>query len=195
VLQGLLLVLAAIYLLHHLFFGDVRPPDGVLAPGPPIQEAVSAAPRWTIEDHQVRALARYEIEARVLGTERYRFDRGARLSPIDFAVGWGPMSANALLDTVEISQSGRFFFYRTDEAPLIEFSEMGRHASNMHLIPSDDGIRRVLLSVRAGQVVTLRGWLVEVRGPDGFSWRSSLTRRDSGDGSCELMLVEAVTTR
>ena len=195
VLKGIVLLLASLYALDRLFCGDVRPPDGVLAPSPPRQEAAPEALRWTIADHQLTALARYEIEARVLGTERYRYDRGAALSPIDFAVGWGPMSANAVLDTLTISQYGRFYFYRTDEVPLIEFSEMGRHAANMHLIPADDTIRSALLAVRTGQLVTLRGWLVEAHGADGFRWRSSLTRNDTGGGSCELMLVEDVSVR
>lgn len=191
-LKGILLLLAASYALHRLFCGDVRPPDGVLAPSPPLQGEAPEERRWTLADHELTALASYEIEARVLGTERYRYDRGAALSPVDFAVGWGPMSANAVLDTLTISQYGRFFFYRTAEAPLIEFSEMGRHAANMHLIPADDTVRRALFAVRTGQVVTLRGWLVAAQGADGFRWRSSLTRNDTGGGSCELMLVEGV---
>ncbi len=194
-LKGIVLLLTALYALNRLFCGDIRPPDGVLAPSPPRQEAAPEELRWTIADHEVTALARYEIEARVLGTERYRYDRGAALSPIDFAVGWGPMSANAVLDTLTISQYGRFYFYWTDEAPLIEFSEMGRHAANMHLIPADDTIRSALLAVRTGQVVTMRGWLVAAQGADGFRWRSSLTRNDTGGGSCELMLVEGVSVR
>lgn len=194
-LKGIVLLLAAIYALHRLSCGDIRPPDGVLAASPPIQETVSDERRWTVADHELTALARYEIEARVLGTERYRYDRGALLSPIDFAVGWGPMSANAVLDSLEISQYGRFSFYQTDEAPLIEFSEMERHAANMHLIPADDAVRRALLAVRTGQVVAMRGWLVAAQGADGFRWRSSLTRNDTGGGSCELMLVEGVSGR
>ncbi len=187
-----MLLLAALYALNRLVCGDVRPPDGVLAPSPPLQQTVSEELHWTIADHQLTALASYEIEARVLGTERYRYDRGAALSPVDFAVGWGPMSVNAVLDTLTISQHGRFFFYRTAEAPLIEFAEMGRHAANMHLIPADETVRRALFAVRTGQVVRLRGWLVAAQGADGFRWRSSLTRNDTGGGSCELMLVEGV---
>ena len=194
-LKGIALLLAGLYVLNRLFCGDVRPPDGVLAASPPLQESVSEELRWTIADHELTALARYEIEARVLGTERYRYDRGAALSPIDFAVGWGPMSANAVLDSVDISQYGRFFFYQTDEAPMIEFSEMGRNAANMHLIPADESVRRTLFAVRTGQVVTLLGWLVAAEGADGFRWRSSLTRNDTGGGSCELMLVEEVSIR
>jgi len=194
-LRAIALLLVALYVLHHLFFGAVRPADGVLAPRPPLQEDLEEGPRWKVGDYQLTALARYEIEARVLGTERYRFDREADLAPIDFAVGWGPMSANALLDTLDVSQYGRFFFYETDEAPLIDFSEMAKNASNMHLIPADDAIRSELFAVREGQVVTLRGYLVEARASDGFRWRSSLTRTDTGGGACELMLVESVVPR
>lgn len=194
-LRAIALLVLALYVLHHLLFGAVRPPDGVLAPRPPLQQDVEGGPGWAFGDYQLTALARYEIEARVLGTERYRFDRESDLAPIDFAVGWGPMSANALLDTLEISQYGRFFFYETDEEPLIELSEIASHASNMHLIPASDAVRRELFAVRAGQVVSLRGWLVEARGDDGFRWKSSLSRSDTGGGACELMLVESLALR
>jgi len=194
-LRAILILLVALYVLHAVFLGEVRPPEGVLAPSAPHQEDLENGPRWKVGDFQLQALARFDLEARVLGTERYRFDRESALSPIDFALGWGPMSANALLDTLDVSQYGRFFFYETDEAPLIEFSEMGKNASNVHMIPADDTIRSRLFAVRTGQVVALRGWLVEARGPDGFRWRSSLTRNDTGGGACELMLVESVGIR
>jgi len=34
--------------------------------------------------------------------------------------------------------------------------------------------------------------LVEVKAQDGWTWRSSLSREDTGNGACELMLVEEV---
>ena len=33
---------------------------------------------------------------------------------------------------------------------------------------------------------------MEVKAQDGWTWRSSLSREDTGGGSCELMLVEEV---
>ena len=35
----------------------------------------------------------------------------------------------------------------------------------------------------------IEGWLVEARAADGWRWRSSLTRDDTGGGSCELVFV------
>ncbi|HVP28804.1 MAG TPA: hypothetical protein VMW35_06540 [Myxococcota bacterium] len=194
-LRAILALLVALYIVHHMLFGPIRPPDGLLAPREPVQQEVADGPRWQIRDYDLHALARYDIEARVLGTERYRFDRESQLSPIDFAVGWGPMSTNAVLDTLDISQHGRFFFWQTDTEPLIDPGEIVRHAANMHLIPAADEIQSQLFAVRTGQVVTLRGWLVEVHGADGFRWKSSLSRGDTEGGACELMLVESVSVR
>ena len=37
--------------------------------------------------------------------------------------------------------------------------------------------------------------LIEVRGADGWRWRSSLTREDTGAGACELVWVERIAVR
>ena len=34
-----------------------------------------------------------------------------------------------------------------------------------------------------------------MRAPDGWRWRSSLTREDTGAGACELVWVERIVTR
>jgi hypothetical protein len=48
-------------------------------------------------------------------------------------------------------------------------------------------------AVRVGQVVKIIGKLVEVQASDGWRWRSSLTRKDTGNGACELIYVEAIS--
>lgn len=168
-----------------------RPP-GALTPDDPVQENVDDGPRWEIGDYSVQALARFEIDARVLSAEHYRFDRGADLSPVDLALGWGPMSSNAVIDTLEISQGGRFYQWWSRE-PMIAPAEITRHSANMHLVPIDPAVRAALLDARRGSLVHLKGWLIEARGKDGFRWRSSLSRADSGAGACELVLVEEAT--
>lgn len=62
----------------------------------------------------------------------------------------------------------------------------------MHMIPANDEIKQILAKAKAGQMIKLQGQLVEVTREDGWRWRSSLTRTDSGDGACELVFVEAV---
>ncbi len=164
---------------------------GVLAPGEPVQQNLTEGPRWQLGGYDVQALARFELEARVLSAERYRFDREAELAPVDLALGWGPMSANAVIDTLDISQGGRFFHWWSRE-PMIAPGEISRHSANMHMVPLDDDVRETLLDAKSGHLVRLAGWLIEARAGDGWKWRSSLTRGDTGSGACELVLVERV---
>jgi hypothetical protein len=169
-----------------------RPP-GVLVPDEPWQQLVKRRP-FTHGDYELTPLADFEIEARVLSTEKYNMDGGARLSPIDFALGWGPMSDSAVLSHFRINQGARFFTIYPDEQ-AIDLKTAMLNASNMHLIPADGLLEDRLKAVKPGNVVVLRGQLVSVAGPNNFIWTSSLTRSDTGNGACELFYVESVEKR
>jgi len=136
-------------------------------------------------EFEIAPRAEFDIEARVLGVESYRFDDGAKLSPLDFAVGWGPMSDTSVLEHFRISQGGRFFAIYPDEQ-AIDLRTALLNSANMHLIPSNSSIRKTLENVRAGNIVRLQGYLVDVSGPNGYSWYTSLTREDTGAGACEV---------
>jgi hypothetical protein len=100
------------------------------------------------------------------------------------------MSDSALLERFRITQGARFYtLYPQDET--VDVALALRHSANMHLIPADDDVRDIIESARTGHVVSLRGVLVDAARPDGFRWRTSLTREDTGAGACELFLVEA----
>ena len=43
--------------------------------------------------------------------------------------------------------------------------------------------------------MTIGGYLVDVAGPGGFAWNTSLTRNDTGDGACEIVWVETLEVR
>jgi hypothetical protein len=187
---GLLLVLAVGW-----WWWSSRPiprPDGVLVPGDPVQEAVLDGPHFQIGNYDLHALAHFEVDARVLSAERYRTGREAELSPIDLALGWGPMSSNAAIDALSISQGSRFYQYSwssTKDLPL-KPGDIATHSANMHMIPLDSVTRETLLGARRGNLVHLVGWLVEAKARDGWHWRSSLSRGDTGGGACEVFAVE-----
>jgi hypothetical protein len=168
-------------------------PEGILVPRAPSQVSTEGTrvPSFEKAGHVIKPLAKYEITARVLSKERYRFDRGAKLVPVDVAVGWGPMSDTAILKQLSISQDNRFYNWRAKSLPIPQ-DEINRSAANMHLIAAGDLIEKAISRLRPGQVITMRGFLVEAVGTDGGVWRSSLTREDSGGGACELMWVESI---
>ncbi len=170
---------------------EVHYPPGEIAPKSPIQEKLTSAQVHLVGKYAVRPVARFQVEARVLSTERYRFDRGATLSPVDLALGWGPMSDQTVLDQIDISQGGRFYRWRVKNYPIPR-QQIIEHSANMHMIPANDEVRNDLLAVRVGEIVHIEGYLVVATSEDGAIWKTSLTRKDSGDGACELVWVENI---
>lgn len=170
----------------------LHPEDGVLAPDDPVQADADAGDAITLGRWTLTPKATYDITARVLGRENYRFDALADLIPEDIALGWGPMSDNIVLDRFEISQSSRFFWWRPLDQMPIATRDVIEHSANTHVIPADATIARELGRLRAGQVVRLQGLLVDGKRDDGMYFRTSLTRHDSGEGACEVLYVEQV---
>jgi hypothetical protein len=172
----------------------VRPsdPGGVLAPQEPVQVMLGAdAPTFSRAGWKIQALATYDITARLLHKKRYYAPPAAALVPYDFAVGWGPMSDNAIISQLDISQSNRFFFWEYHEGSPIPEDQIICHAANMHLIPSSDAVERSLWWAGKGDIIHLTGYLVEATTEGMTPWRSSLSRTDTGNGACELMWVES----
>jgi hypothetical protein len=169
-------------------------PDGPVAPGEPIQTDVATTTerhgRWTLTRR-----ADYDITARILGREIYRFDALADLVPEDLALGWGPMSDNRVLAAFDISQSARFYYWRPRVELPIAREDVVAHSANTHVIPVDTRVRSQLAALRVGQVVRLTGSLVDAVREGHAFLRTSLTRTDSGAGACEVMLVEKVEVR
>lgn len=174
---------------------DIARAPGVLAPAIPVQQGVAiSGARLVKPGYQILPLARFELEARVLGVERYRFDRGAELAPVDLALGWGRMSDTAVLERISISQLGRAYYWSTPSFPIPRH-EIERSSANMHIVPGNDAVARRLKEVRRGSLVSLSGYLIEARRADGWRWQSSLSREDTGEGSCELVWVERLELR
>jgi hypothetical protein len=172
---------------------EQRPVDtgpGVLAPDTPRQVELRQA-EFPFKGYTLKPRAGFDLEARVLSAKQYHFGDGADLVPIDVAFGWGPMSDDSVLQHIQVSQSGRWYHLRWQQAPLPE-QQIMRHSGNMHLIPADSFVAHELHSLREGQVVQLQGQLVDARRDDGWSWKTSLSRDDVGGGSCELFFVERV---
>ena len=167
----------------------------LLASGPvaeaPVQESTSEK-AFEAAGFRIQPVASYDIRAKVLSIERYRMGRDAALSPVDFALGWGPMSDQTVLGQLQISQGGRWYQYHWESQPPIEPGMIARHSANTHLIPADSSVKKDLLNIERGQVVRLKGMLVNVEHADGWKWRSSTRRDDTGGGSCELMWVTEV---
>lgn len=125
-------------------------------------------------------LAGFSLQATVLSRRDYATGREADYSPTDLALGWGRMQDQAVLSRLDIDQSGRWYHYRWSGEPPIAPEQIALSSANMHMIPADAGIAAALHRVQRGDRVRIEGWLVQVDGPDGWHWRSSLSRGDTG---------------
>jgi hypothetical protein len=165
------------------------------APMPVQLDDADGMPPFLLDTHRARPRAGFAVEATVLGVERYRSGRESAVSPLDLALGWGPMADPANYGALDISQSGRWYHYRWGESgPPLPVETIITHSSNMHMIPATDAVAKRLAALDAGQRVRLEGWLVDIETPEGFRWSTSLRRDDSGDGACEIVYVCEVST-
>ncbi len=161
---------------------------GVVAPGIPVQRKVSDAKPFEHNGVTIQPLAHFDIEARVLSRKNYSGDEESKISPIDLALGWGNMSDEKVLNTMEIKQSNRWYHWRTDNF-VIPRKEITTSSANMHLVPANSEIASAIDDVVKGKVVKISGFLIEA-GSGGRKWRSSLTRSDSGAHACEHIYVQ-----
>ena len=169
-------------------------PPGVTAGEAPLQSAVPASlAAFVMPAATLQPLAGFSVEARVLSRENYRLGREAELSPTDLALGWQRMREDPVLAQLKISQSSRWYHYRWAGDPPLPPQEIARSSANMHMIPASESVARALAAVRKDDRVRIDGWLVEAKAADGWHWRSSLSREDTGAGACEVVYVCSLT--
>ncbi|WP_292756917.1 hypothetical protein [Methylophaga sp. UBA2689] len=163
-------------------------PDEVIDKAPVQAEVADLLP-IPFDDYAIQPMAEFTLEARVLAREDYWLGREADLSPTDLVLGWGEMADPQVVKQINIRQSGRWYFWQVESFPIPR-RNIETQSANMHLIPANDEVARTLKQIRPGQLVTLQGYLVNVNADDGWRWRSSLTREDTGANACELIYVK-----
>ena len=191
---GVFLAIALASIAYWYLHRPITYPPGVLIASEPEQiDIIGSVKPIDYHAFHLQPLAYFTIDARVLHRKIYRYDRSAALVPVDLALGWGPMSDQHVLDQLKISQSMRFYWYEYQRQPPIPEDQIISHSTNIHVIPSTTEIASRCESLRPGCLVHLSGELVEATGPGIGTWRSSLSRTDTGNGACELMWVEKMS--
>lgn len=161
---------------------------------PPLQTEVPASVvPFALDAATLTPLAGFSVDARVLSREDYRLGREAELSPTDLALGWQRMADDEVLGRLSISQSSRWYQYRWQDPPPLDPGDIVRSSANMHMIPGNDTVAEALARIRKHDRVRIDGWLVEAEAADGWRWRSSTSRTDTGGGACEVIYVCGVT--
>lgn len=92
--------------------------------------------------------------------------------------------------TISVRQYDRYLNWNMKTLPVPPDQAI-KMVSNMHIIPANPEIAKQIKQVKRGDLVNLKGELVEVRDKD-LVWTSSLTPGGVGDGACELFRVSSI---
>ena len=194
------LILTALFLLYKS--GRRRGISGI---GEPIQTPESGHFERTIGEWKLNFDYdyAYDIEALVLHTKNYpETDIGGKLAPKDLALAWGTVAAYNNVIDFHWGQSGRWYHWYADSyqeiapacLPGIDAeTSISLQSANNHIIAADSSIKRTISRIRRGDHVHLKGYLVNISGSTSggksFTWNSSISRFDTGGGSCEVFFV------
>lgn len=140
-------------------------------------------------------LASFSAKVLVLGRKDYPLDKADVLSvvsPIDLAVAWGEAAKPVSRKAVQLSQADRRYEWRARVSDMEKpgVGDFTALSGNWHMMPADERILSEMQKVNKDHVVSLDGLLVQVYFTDGTFYKSSLSRNDTGDGACEIILVK-----
>lgn len=142
------------------------------------------------KDQSIKKLQTFKGDFRILGSKIYAHDQQAKFSPIDYAVSWGLFAEPEIAQHISVNQYDRYLNWKIDRLPVPKEQAM-QMVSNMHIIPANPQIAKQIKNVKRGDLVRLKGELVEIKDKD-LVWTSSLTPTDTGDGACELFRVSSI---
>lgn len=149
----------------------------------------------------LRYRAKYDIRGIIVSTARYTSDSVIdRISPYDIGLAWGEMAKhNNLIKwhqghrylTASVNVIAKWFINKSQE-------ELFQQYSNNHLVFKDESLFEKAQSFQVGDYIRIKGYLVDV---DAYrttepavkhSLKTSLTRKDDGEDSCEVILVTKI---
>jgi hypothetical protein len=187
------LILSGLTFYYFLRDDSKKWPPGIMVESEPLQEDLSAQKVLDLNGYTIVAKSGFSGSARVLSVEKYYTDDGHDLVPVDLALGWKEMSDQSVLDQLKISQSRRFYFWKTKGSDYpVAREKIEQNSANMHMIPSTDRIKDTLKAIRKSDIIRFEGYLVDISNKDGFSRFSSTTRTDTGPGACEIVYLTAL---
>jgi hypothetical protein len=143
----------------------------------------------------ITPVAEYKISGVVVSKETYSSEWEGKISPVDLAVVWGKLAEPEYDRYITYSQSNRWYFYKYKQESPFDNSYIISHSANNHIIPANENIHEAVKTIGRKDKVVLEGFLVDIKGNykgQTVIWNTSLSRTDTGNGSCELFYVSKV---
>lgn len=175
---------------HQRFFATL--PAGQQVFDPPEQNEISTF-KWVKKGkYQLGYTDKFMIRGMLISKRHYLGDPKADIAPYDFVLGWKRMSDPSVIKQIQVLQNNRFYYWRVNDFPIPR-KEIELTSTNLHLVPDTPAIAAQLENLKRGDVVSLAGYLTDIKDDNQFVWPTSRSRKDSGDGACEIVLVKRVS--
>ena len=152
-------------------------------------------------DYKITAIDDYKITGVVVSKHDYNpaDDDVEKIMRFDLCLVWGKNVSQQtyLSPNISFSQGQRFCNFRYSD----DTKFYGEELSNNHLITVDSSIIDTIKSINTGDEVVLTGKLVNmsasgtgsnVSGTQKYTWNTSVDRKDTGAGACEIIYIESV---
>ena len=140
-------------------------------------------------------MATYSLAGVVKSKKSYGSGWQGEVAPYDLAIVWGKLTLPEYDEYISYRQSNRWYYYRYKAGFPDSKDYIISHSANNHILPANYNILEAIVMLEKEQKVLLEGYLVQItaiyKGRD-YWWNSSMSRRDSGDASCEVFYVERV---
>ncbi len=140
-------------------------------------------------------MARYQVNGLAISKEYYSEDWDSMISPVDLLMVWGELAEREYGRHITFTHGGRWYHYKWKEGSPVDPAYIIAHSSNNHIIPANKNIYRAIRQIKKKDQVVLEGFLVNLKGTfkgRPVSWNTSLSRTDTGNGSCEIFYVSKV---
>ena len=164
------------------------------------------------EDVDLVILEEYHLDGIVLGIKNYSITKNTILGdalsvicPLDMAIMRGEdqisLGSKELLERFIMIMGFRRATYYPNRMEKGDIKLSKSNVTNNHLVVKDPKLLKAMLKTKLGDRVIISGYLVDIRFKDktlerDYYWQENLTitsstsREDSGDGACEVILVE-----
>lgn len=187
---GPVIILAGLYFIFKT--KEIKQPPGILVKSNPKQEKLLNPIIWDNDDFIFTAVAKFEIENKVLSIRTYSYDDMSDFSPLDVAAGWKQMSDQSIVDKLKIKQQHRWYVWSTKFLPIPR-KDLEKSSTNIHIIPANESIESKFDDVLKGNIIRMKGYLVNVKSKKNkMKWKTSTKRTDTGSGACEILWTEKI---
>lgn len=138
-------------------------------------------------------LFKYDITAFVFGTS-HKFTSEFKDTLTDIGLLWGDNASKEYYKNVKLRVMMDHYEVSWRYGENFDLYS----AANTHIATCDSNTFKKIRSIKTGDQVRIKGWLVnakiskkpgETDPAKILTWNSSITRNDTGEGSCELMYV------